>query len=175
MKLILTLSALMAVSTATASSAPAPLPGEQSERKAISCAPFPDRMSAFVWRNWFVVPKERLAAAVGAKAEDLTRLAAEMGLPENPQILPEWRRKGYITVLRRNWHLIDYDQLLTVVDMTRDELAYYLVEDDFLLIKLGYFKPKCGPLSWDASVAAPLSEDASFWTKTRSRRPSLCR
>lgn len=152
MKLILTLSALMAVSTATASSAPAPLPGEQSERKAISCAPFPDRMSAFVWRNWFVVPKERLAAAVGAKAEDLTRLAAEMGLPEHPRILPEWRRKGYITVLRRNWHLIDYDQLLTVVDMTRDELAYYLVEDDFLLIKLGYFKPKCGPLRWDASV-----------------------
>ena len=28
---------------------------------AIPCAPFPDRMSAYVWRNWFVVPVARLA------------------------------------------------------------------------------------------------------------------
>ena len=94
-------------------------------------------MSAYVWRNWFLVPKGRLARAVGASEADLTRLAREMGLPDDPQVLPAWRRKGYITVLRRNWHLIDYDQLLTVVDMSRDELSYSLIEDDFLLTKLG--------------------------------------
>ena len=132
--------------------APAPIPGEQSERKAISCWPFPDRMSAYVWRNWFLVPRDRLARAVGAKEEDLARVACEMGLPAKVDVLPEWRRKGYITVLRRNWHLIDYDQLMTVADMTRDELSYSLIEDDFLLTKLGYFKPKCGPLAWDPAV-----------------------
>ena len=146
------MAALVACAGIAGTDAAEPLPGEQSKRLAIPCAPFPDRMSAYVWRNWFLVPKGRLARSVGASEADLTRLAREMGLPENPQVLPEWRRKGYITVLRRNWHLLDYDQLLTVVDMSRAELGYSLIEDDFLLTKLGYFKPKCGPLVWEPSV-----------------------
>ena len=43
------------------------LPGEPCVKPAVGCAPFPDRMSAYVWRNWFVVPHARLADAVGAK------------------------------------------------------------------------------------------------------------
>ena len=30
---------------------------------ALSVWPFSDRMSAFVWRNWTIVPKERIAEA----------------------------------------------------------------------------------------------------------------
>ena len=32
---------------------------------------FPDRLHALVWRNWQVLPMERLAEAVGAHAENL--------------------------------------------------------------------------------------------------------
>lgn len=143
-----------AASVGAAESSGLLLPGEPAVKPAISCAPFPDRMSAFVWRNWFLVPKSRLAATVGASADELTRIACEMGLPAEPSVSPEWRRKGYITVLRRNWHLLDYCQLLTVLDMTREELRYSLIEDDFLFVKLGNVKPKCGPLTWSKEDAA---------------------
>ena len=128
------------------------LPGEPCREPAIGCAPFPDRMSAYVWRNWFVVPHARLADAVGATEADLEEVAAQMGLPKKVDVLPEWRRKGYITVLRRNWHLLDYPQLLKVVDMTREELRFSLMEDDFLFVKLGSMKPKCGALRWRAGM-----------------------
>ena len=70
------------------------LPGEKAMKPAISPAPFPDRMSAYVWRNWGLVDKATLAKVVGATAEDLTEVAEQMGLPPDPAVLPEWRRKG---------------------------------------------------------------------------------
>jgi hypothetical protein len=76
-----------------------------------------------------------------------------MGLPPQGAILPAWQDKGYITVVRRNWHLLPYDQLLTLTGFTRERLRYALMEDDFLFIKLGSVKPACSPLRY-----APPSE-----------------
>ena len=134
------------------------LPGEPATRAALEPYPFPDQLTAYVWRNWFLVPHARLASVVGASVEELSSMAKEMGLPEAMNIPPEWRRKGYITVLRRNWHLLNYPQLLELLDMSREELRFLLMEDDFLFHKLGDIKPKCNPLKWDSkSVAASRS------------------
>ena len=143
--------------TAAPVSAEVELPGEASTNAPISCAPFPDRMSAYVWRNWFVVPHDRLASTVGATEADLEKIAGEMGLPAKVEVLPQWRRRGYITVLRRNWHLLDYAQLMQVLDMSRKELRFSLMEDDFLWVKLGCLKPKCAPLKWCAEEVAATS------------------
>ena len=124
------------------------MPGQPEKLAPISPAPFPDTLSAYVWRNWFVVPKDRLAAVVKATPEQITALAEEMGLPPNPAILPAWRRRGYITIVRRNWHLLPYGQLEQLLDMTSEELRYSLIEDDFLFHKLGSLKPKCPPLEY---------------------------
>ena len=61
--------------TAAPVSAEVELPGEASTNAPISCAPFPDRMSAYVWRNWFVVPHDRLARTVGAEVAELEKIA----------------------------------------------------------------------------------------------------
>jgi len=140
---------LIAVVLAGKPVAEVPLPGEPATRAPVPVAPFPDRMSAYVWRNWFCVPKERLAAVVGATAGDIETVAREMGLPPQPAILPDWHRRGYITIVRRNWHLLDYDQLLETIDMDREEFRFRLKEDDFLWSKLGKVKPKCGELKWN--------------------------
>ena len=126
------------------------MPGQPETKAPVTVAPFPDRLSAYVWRNWFVVPTDRLAAVVKATPRQLVEIACEMGLPEKPVVLPEWRRKGYITVVRRNWQLLPYEQLLPLLDMTRDELRFALMEDDFLFHKLGSMKPKCEPLVYSA-------------------------
>src|SRR4051794_19141514 len=107
---------------------------------------FPDRMHAFVWRNWNVVPTDRLAAVLGASADDVRAVAAAMGLPPEEPVPPMYRGRLYLTVIRRNWHLLPYDQLLQLLDMTPDQLAVTLREDDFLWIKLGSLKPACEPL-----------------------------
>ena len=115
---------------------------------------FPDRLSAFVWRNWFCVDKARLAETVGTGPEELTAVAVEMGLPADPKVEPEWASKGYGTILRRNWHLLPYGQILTLLGWSREKLNYYLLEDDYLLQKLGNLKPFCEPLRWAADAVA---------------------
>ena len=155
MKLSVAFAALaLCAAAAPLSAAEIPFPGQPETKPALAPDPFPDRISAYVWRNWFVVPHDRLAKVVGATERDLREIAVEMGLPPEPVVLPEWRRKGYITVLRRNWHLLPYSQLMELLDMDREELRYSLLEDDFLFHKLGRIKPKCDALTYDRSSAA---------------------
>jgi hypothetical protein len=111
---------------------------------------FPDRVHAFVWRNWNAVEPARLAAILGTSTEQVTALAAAMGLPPAVTILPAMKSRGYITLIRRNWHLLPYDQLLDLVEMTPERLDFALREDDFLWIKLGSLKPRCERLRYQA-------------------------
>lgn len=126
-----------------------PLPGEDGRTPAIVYDYFPDRMYAFVWRNWSVVPAVRLAHVLGTSVDKVEKLARSMGLPKQPKILSEWSgSRGYITVLRRNWHLLPYDQLTELLGVDREELKFRLIEDDFLYVKLGNMKPYCEPLRY---------------------------
>lgn len=125
------------------------LPGEKGEKEALGSEWFPSRMHCFVFRNWACVPQARLAEVVGAEPRQMEALALSMGLPKQGDIDPGWLTRGYITVLRRNWHLLPYDQLVALLGQSREQLRYNLLEDDFLFHKLGSMKPKCEPLKWD--------------------------
>jgi hypothetical protein len=137
-----------------------PLPGEDSTVKPLAPFPFPDRFSAYVWRNWGLVPKARLAATIGASETDVTKLAMEMGLESDPTVLPDWKTTGYITIVRRNWHLLNYTQLLKLLGFTRREFRSILFEHDTLYIKLGREKPACGPLLWTIGDAGETAKKA---------------
>jgi len=107
---------------------------------------FPDRLHEFVWRNWDAVEPIKLAKIIGASVEQVTILAESMGLPRIAVVPPDQKSRGYITLIRRNWHLLPYEQLIELVEMTPQQLAFTLREDDFLWVKLGRLKPKCEPL-----------------------------
>ncbi len=109
---------------------------------------FPDRVHEFIWRNWNVVEPAKLAKILGTSLDNVHAVAASMGLPPAAAIPPEMNTRGYITLIRRNWHLLPYDQLLDLLDMTPERLAFALREDDFLWIKLGSLKPKCEPIRY---------------------------
>ena len=109
---------------------------------------FPDRLHAYVWRNWSLVPAQKLAQVAVAKTADIRSVARSMGLPPQDVIPQKYRPRFYITVVRRNWHLLPYDQLLELLDMSAEDLAFHLREDDFLWIKLGRLKPDCEPLRY---------------------------
>ncbi len=109
---------------------------------------FPDRVHEFVWRNWSVAEPAKLAKILGASERDLRALAVSMGLPPEPKVPRAMRERGYVTLIRRNWHLLPYEQLLELLEMTPEHLAFTLREDDFLWHKLGLLKPKCEPLRY---------------------------
>jgi len=124
--------------------APQPLP----------LAHFPDRLHAYIWRNWTLVPTARIAKTVDAKPEEIVQMGRSMGLPDPPPVSKDQQARSAITVIRRNWHLLPYDQLLRLLDWTPQQLEYSLREDDFLYAKLGSLKPKCEHLSYRAPDGA---------------------
>lgn len=144
-----------------ARAADSPLPAGPSPAP-VDTPHFPDRMHAFVWRNWNVVDTGKLAAVLDASADDVRGVAAAMGLPPEEPVPPAYRSRLYLTVTRRNWHLLPYDQLLHLLDMTPEQLAVMLREDDFLWIKLGNLKPNCEPVRWAPPDEAAKKREAEI-------------
>jgi hypothetical protein len=124
-----------------------PLPTGNA-RPAIEFKHFPDRLHAFVWRNWEMVSVERMAQVLGTTPEKVLQTGGSMGLPAHEAPATEYLQRGYITIIRRNWHLLPYDQLLTLLGWDAQKLAFTLKEDDFLWVKLGLFKPSCAALRY---------------------------
>ena len=83
-----------------------------------------------------LVPVERMARVVGAKPKDLLRMGLAMGLGRPPRITRNQQIRSYITVIRRNWHLLPYEQLLDLLGWDAERLAFTLREDDVLEIRV---------------------------------------
>ena len=109
---------------------------------------FPTRLHAFVWRNWELADLSRMAEVLGTTPDKVRALGEAMGLPAYVPPTDTQRRRSYITLIRRNWHLLSYAQLLRLLDWTPQHLADTLREDDFLWVKLGSLKPACPALSY---------------------------
>ena len=147
------------------------LPG-QSDKAAVKVGHFPSRMHAFIWRNWGLVPAEKLATVLNTSTKNVQKVATSMGLQRNPTIDPVWlSSKGYITVLRRNWHLLPYGQILQLLDKTQEELEWSLYEDDFLFTKLGRIKPACDPLYWEKPTSQQKAQCKEIEEIAQSNKP----
>jgi hypothetical protein len=132
---------------------------------------FPDRLHAFVWTNWGLVPVERMAEVTGGSVEDLAQVAARMALGAPLPVSDDQWRRSYITIIRRNWHLLPYDQLLKLLGWTEEEMAYTLREDDFLYIKLGSLKPQCEPLRYAAPTPEVVARATQIGERIRKAFP----
>ncbi|MHC4518601.1 MAG: hypothetical protein ACYTAS_08440 [Planctomycetota bacterium] len=109
---------------------------------------FPDRLHAFVWRNWELVSLERMGKVLQTSPQKVSEIGRSMGLPAHVTPPAAYQQRGYISIIRRNWHLLPYEQLLTLLDWDAEEMAFALREDDFLWIKLGSLKPGCPVLRY---------------------------
>ena len=128
----------------------------------LDAAWFPSRLHAFVWRNWALVTADRMAAVLGAKPDDIVRVGRSMGLEPGRGLSDDQRRRASLTIIRRNWHLLPYEQLLTLLGWSAEEMAYTLREDDFFFYKLGLLKPKAAPLQWEQPDAAQRNRAAEI-------------
>jgi len=115
-------------------------------KKALSLPHFPTKAQAFIFRAYEYVPANKIAEILGTTEENVIRAAQDMGLPDYAPG-DVWLERGYITIIRRMWHILPYSQLLELLGMTEGELALILKEEDFLAEKLRD-KPICEPVRW---------------------------
>ncbi len=130
---------------------------------------FPTRLHAFVWRNWESVSLERMAKTVGTTPRNIREIGLSLGLPEEVAPITEFKTRGYVSIIRHNWHLLPYEQLLTLLDWDCKTLDFHLNEDDFLFIKLGSFKPVCEPIKYSPPDEATKARCAQIKTVVASR------
>mgnify|MGYP002629738910 CR=1 FL=1 len=142
-----------------------------SDRAPVAFDHFPTPTHTFVWRNWQLVPRERMATVLDCSEEEVLRLGTAMGLSDPGTISEDLQRRSYITVIRRNWHLLPYPQLLALLDYTEEQLAFTLKEDDFLYIKLGSMKPNCPALVYAAPTEAVLAREAEIAATVKAHFP----
>jgi hypothetical protein len=130
-------------------------------------------MHAFVFRNWTLVPIERLATVLETSKANVARLGKSMGLANPPRVSSDQLSRSYITIIKRNWHLLPEEQLLTLLEWSREKLAFTLREDDFLYIKLGSFKPDCPRLKYTTPTEAENKRAAQIasWLKDELPKP----
>ena len=119
-----------------------------SSPKTISYPAFPTRWQLLIWRNWGLVEASSLAKVLYCSVDNITAAAEQMGLNPNVKVDKNWLQFGYLTIIRNNWHLLNYPQLLDLLGWSSDKLALSLKEEDFLYFKLGNLKPECPTLKY---------------------------
>ncbi|MBN2377146.1 MAG: hypothetical protein JXD22_12140 [Sedimentisphaerales bacterium] len=111
--------------------------GEGEGGIEVSWSHFPDRSHAFIWRNWESVGLEKMAEVLGTDEGTVEEVGLSMGLPRYVEPGSVYMDRGYISIIRRNWHLISYEQMLTLLGWEAERLDFTLREDDGVLWKLG--------------------------------------
>jgi len=126
-----------------------------SSKRALFPSYFPDPQYAIVFRNYGILPACRIAAALNTTENNIHRVAALMGLAKcEPD--DRFLTRGFLTIIRNNWHLLDYAGLCRLLDITEEKLLFILKEDDFFWIKMGEFKPDSGTPTWHEPTEAEL-------------------
>lgn len=115
-------------------------------KEAVALPHFPTKHQAFLFRAYEYIPAKKIAKILGTTVETVHRAAADMGLPVG-EANEDWLKKGYVTVIRRMWHILPYEQLLELLELDEAALATLMRDEDFLDHKLGP-KPICEPVRW---------------------------
>ncbi len=120
---------------------------------------FPTKWQTVIFRNYGLVSIKRIAATLACDVSTVTREAARLGLPSAlPNTVAAWEKRGYITIIRNNWYLLPYEQLLTLLGIDESRLEFILTNDDFLSVKLGERKPLCEKVVYRALTEGEARE-----------------
>ncbi|MBQ8876132.1 MAG: hypothetical protein IJY63_01130 [Clostridia bacterium] len=114
---------------------------------------FPTAWQTVIFRNYGYVSVDKIAKTLCCDEETVHVEAARLGLAD-VEYDKNWEERGYLTLIRHNWYLLDYEQLTTLFGYTEEKLDFLLKEEDFLFVKLGWTKPACKKVFY-----SPLSAD----------------
>ncbi|MGZ4972735.1 MAG: hypothetical protein ACXWDN_08250 [Limisphaerales bacterium] len=110
---------------------------------------FPSRLHAFVFRNWDIVPVERIAHVLGTDARTVGKIAKAMGLQRPERITAEMQRRNVEMVIRRNWPLVPRGQIEQLLGFSAKELDEFLGKEIFLRALLSAPPPGLTTLKYE--------------------------
>lgn len=93
---------------------------------------FPSRLHATIFRNWDVVPHDRLAATLKTDSATIRKVGKSLGLKPVPSLTAEETRRNVEIVLRRNWGLLPRPQIDQLLGMQAREVDEFLGKEIFL-------------------------------------------
>lgn len=89
-----------------------------------------------IYINYGTVPIENIAKVIKTDVETVIYNAEKLGLSKI-KFDKNWVEKGFVTIIRNNWDLLEIDDIAVLLGIKKQELKILLVEYDFLDIKLG--------------------------------------
>ena len=84
---------------------------------------FPTLHQLVVWRNINLVPAERIAQTLETTKENIISCARNMGLTVDESSADLFLERGFQTIIRRNWDILPYEQILDLLQWTPEYLA----------------------------------------------------
>lgn len=120
---------------------------------------FPTLWQTVIFRNYARVSTDKIARVLGCDEKVVISEATRLGLGSE-RYDENWEKLGYISIIRDNWVLLPYEQLLVLLGYTEQELEFILQNEDFLAVKLGNFKPQVERVEY-----APLTSEQILKTQ----------
>ena len=117
----------------------------------------PTKWQTVILRNYGLVQTKNIAKVLRCSIKRIEIEAARLGI-EKIQYTVLWREKSYLTIIRNNWNLLNYEQLLALLEMSEEELTYNLKNNDFLGVKLGSFKPEIESIYYSKLTKEEIKE-----------------
>ncbi|EEF59094.1 hypothetical protein [Pedosphaera parvula] len=120
---------------------------------------FPSRLYATIYRNWDIVPHERLATVLGTDVTTLHKAGKAMGLSIPESLTPEEIRRNVEMVLRRNWTIIPRNQIEALLDFNPQQFDDFLGKEIFLRALLAAPPADLSPIKYaipDSATKARL-------------------
>ena len=95
---------------------------------------FPRTWQTVIFRNYGLISTDKIAKTLGCSEETVIAEAKRMGLSA-VQYDGRWEKRGFITLVRNNWYLLDYEQLKTLLGYDDARLEFVLEKEDFLNLR----------------------------------------
>ncbi len=119
---------------------------------------FPDPVHKFVWRNWDLVPLERMAKVLKADTPAVERIGTSMGLARRKDPPRRYERRNQLAIIRRNWDYLPNKQLCLLLGMTNEQLKSFFMEETAFWAMVAP-KPECRELLFSALREADPKTD----------------
>ena len=128
---------------------------------------FPSRLHAAIFRNWDIVPHERLAKVLGTKVSVIEKAGKELGLPKTKSLTTEEITRNIEIVLRRNWPLFPRNQIEELLSISPAEFDDFLSKEIFLRALLASPPPGLTGLKFEEPTAQTKARVKWFGEKVR--------
>ncbi len=109
-----------------------------------------------IFRNYGMIEEAKITELIGVDSATLHTEVKRLGI-QSFVFNPDWRKKGFVTVIRNNWDLLTVEQIAYILDKSVEELKTLLVEYDFLDAKLGK-QPPLADISYQPLTAKEIAE-----------------